>query len=157
MPGSDDDTRLAIAARLHGGVVPVPFLGTTWRQRGPAYWRRRAGAVTLFAMLTLVVGVIAAGFTVGIVKGTGARPIGIALAMVYDLTVLLGLRTGLRQVARAPDDRRGAPRVVFPAGCLAFVIAPFAVGVCLAVLGSMFGRDFIGERRAREVTARLGR
>jgi hypothetical protein len=49
--------------------------------------------------------------------------------------------------------RRPARRV--PAGCLAFVVAPFALGVCLAVLGAMFGRDFIGERRAREVTAQL--
>jgi hypothetical protein len=35
------------------------------------------------------------------------------------------------------------------------VFAPFSVGVGLAVVLSMFGRDFMGERRARETTANL--
>ena len=121
-----------------------------WQQRGGAYWRRRVGAVALFLLLTAVVGGIAAGFTVGILRGAGVVP-----AVIYDLTLLPGVWVGLRQLGRAPLNRRGAPRVVYPAGCLAFVVAPFAVGICLAVLGAMFGRDFIGERRAREVTAGL--
>jgi hypothetical protein len=153
MNSPDEATqRLRIEARLHGGVVPVPFLGTTWQQRGGAYWRRRVGAVALFLLLTVIVGFIAAGFTVGIAKGAGAVP-----AVIYDLTLLPGIWVGARQVGRAPlSGRGGAPRVVYPAGCLAFVIAPFALGVCLAVLGSMFGPNFIGERRAREVTAQRG-
>lgn len=151
MDAPDEATqRLRIEARLHGGVVPVPFLGTTWQQRGGAYWRRRVGAVALFLLLTAIVGGIAAGFTVGIVKGAG--PIAGA---IYGLTLLPGIWVGARQVGRAPLNARGAPRVAYPAGCLAFVVAPFALGVCLAVLGAMFGRDFIGERRAREVTAQL--
>jgi hypothetical protein len=151
MGAPDEATqRLRIEARLHGGVVPVPFLGTTWQQRGGAYWRRRVGAVALFLLLTAIVGGIAAGFTVGIVKGAG--PIA---GVIYGLTLLPGIWVGARQVGRAPLNTRGAPRVAYPAGCLAFVVAPFALGVCLAVLGAMFGRDFIGERRAREVTAQL--
>ncbi len=153
MDAPDEATqRLRIEARLHGGVVPVPFLGTTWQQRGGAYWRRRVGAVALFLLLTAIVGGIAAGFTVGIVKGAG--PIAGA---IYGLTLLPGIWVGARQVGRAPlAGRGGAPRVVYPAGCLAFVVAPFALGVCLAVLAAMFGRDFIGEARARELTATLG-
>jgi hypothetical protein len=151
MAAPDEATeRLRIEARLHGGVVPVPFLGTTWQQRGGAYWRRRIGAVALFLLLTVIVGGIAAGFTVGILKGAGVLP-----AAIYDLTLLPGVWIGLRQIGRAPLNPRNGPRVVYPAGCLAFVVAPFALGVCLAVLGAMFRRDFIGERRAREVTAQL--
>lgn len=152
MDAADEATqRLRIEARLHGGVVPVPFLGTTWQERGGAYWRRRVGAVALFLLLTAIVGGIAAGFTVGVLKGAGVIP-----AVIYGLTLLPGVWVGLRQIGRAPLAGRGAPRVVYPAGCLAFVVAPFAFGVCLTVLGAMFGRDFIGERRAREVTAQLG-
>jgi hypothetical protein len=151
MDAPDEATqRLRIEARLHGGVVPVPFLGTTWQERGGAYWRRRVGAVALFLLLTAIVGGIATGFTVGILRGAGVIP-----AVIYDLTLLPGVWMGLHQIGRAPMAGRGAPRVVYPAGCLAFVVAPFALGVCLAVLGAMFGRDFIGERRAREVTAQL--
>jgi hypothetical protein len=50
-----------------------------------------------------------------------------------------------------------APRTALPSGCLAFVFAPFSVGLALAVVLSMFGHDFMGERRAREVTANLAR
>jgi len=39
--------------------------------------------------------------------------------------------------------------------CLALILAPFSFGLVLAVLLSMFGRDFTGERRAREVTTSL--
>jgi len=151
MAAPDETTqRLRIEARLHGGVVPVPFLGTTWQQRGGAYWRRRAGAVALFLLLTAIVGGIAAGFTVGILRGAGVVP-----AVIYDLTLLPGVWMGLHQVGRAPLNARRAARVAYPAGCLAFVVAPFALGASLAVLAAMFGRDFIGERRARDVTAGL--
>ena len=47
-----DLARLRILARLHDGVVPVPFLGDTWLDRGAAYWRRRIGAVVLLMVLT---------------------------------------------------------------------------------------------------------
>ena len=151
----DPDALLRAAARQHDGVVPVPFLGTTWRTRGARYWWRRVGAVVVLVLGLGLVGGMAVGFTIGIV-GDGDDAIRIALAVVYCLTLVLGVRTGLRMVAQAPiDDRTGGPGTVFPNGFLALVLAPYGTGVVLTLLVSMLGRDFLGERRAREITESL--
>ena len=151
-----DVVRLRAQARLHDGVVPVPFLGTTWQRRGSAYWRRRVGAVILLVVATLFVGAVAASFTAGIIAGIGHQPAGIAVGTVYALVAVPGFIDGRRRVAKAPIDNRGrAPRTAVPFGCLALILAPFSFGLVLAVLLSMFGRDFTGERRAREITASL--
>jgi hypothetical protein len=151
-PGDEQELRLRAEARLHGGVVPVPFLGRTWPARGAAYWRRRVGAVVLMLLALALVGGMAAGFTIGIV-GDGDDAVRIALAVLYDLTAVLGVRSGLRVIAAAPlTDRRGGPGTFFPNGLLAFVLAPFGTGLVLTVLLAMFGRDFLGERRAREMS-----
>jgi hypothetical protein len=61
---------------------------------------------------------------------------------------------GLRTVANAPiDSSRSAPTTVAPIGLAALALAPFGTGLVLALLVSMFGRDFIGERRARSINA----
>jgi hypothetical protein len=148
--------RLRLQARLAGGVLPVPFLGRTWQTRGGAYWRRRIGAAVLFLFLFALVGGMATGFTIGIV-GDGHDVIRVILAVLYDLTAVLGVRTGLRKVAEAPfDEKGGGPGTHVPSGALAFVLAPFGVGLVLTILVAMFGRDFIGERRAREASAEAG-
>ncbi|MEV6847398.1 hypothetical protein [Actinoplanes sp. NPDC051411] len=144
--------RLRLQARLKGGVLPVPFLGRTWTSRGGAYWRRRVGAVVLFLLLLVLVGGMATGFTIGIV-GDGHNAVRVILAVLYDLTAVLGVRTGLRKVAEAPlDDKGGGAGTHVPSGALAFVLAPFGVGLVLTILVAMCGRDFIGERRAREAS-----
>ena len=149
----DTETRLRLLARMHDGVVPVPFLGTTWRARGGAYWRRRAGAVVLFLLALGLVGGMAVGFTLGI-AGNGHQPLRLVAAVAYDLTALYGVRVGLRKLAEAPlDERGGTPRTFVPNGFLALVLAPFGTGLVLTMLLAMFRRDFIGERRAREATA----
>ena len=148
-PVDERQLRLRAEARLHGGVLPVPFLGRTWQTRGAAYWRRRVGAVALMLLALALVGGMAVGFTIGMV-GDGDDAIRIALAVLYDLTAVLGVRTGLRAIAAAPlDSRRGGPGTFVPNGLLAFVLAPFGAGLVLTILLAMFGRDFIGERRAR--------
>jgi len=151
-PGNEQELRLRAEARLHDGVIPVPFLGRTWPARGAAYWRRRVGAVALMLLALALVGGMAIGFTIGMV-GDGDDAIRIALAVLYDLTAVLGVRSGLRMIAAAPlTDRRGGPGTFFPNGLLAFVLAPFGTGLVLTILLAMFGRDFLGERRAREMS-----
>lgn len=151
-PVDEQAVRLRAEARLHDGVIPVPFLGQTWPTRGAAYWRRRVGAVVVMLLVLALVGGMAVGFTIGIV-GPGDDVIRIALAVLYDLTAVAGVRTGLRKIAAAPlDDRRGGPGTFVPNGLLAFVLAPFGAGLVLTILLAMFGRDFIGERRARELS-----
>jgi hypothetical protein len=133
-------------------VERVPFLGTTWQTRGPAYGRRRIGAVVLFLPVLALVGGMAVGFTIDVV-GDGYDAIGIALAVVYDPTTIAGVRSGPRKIATAPlDDRSGGPRTFFPNGLLALVLAPYGTDLILTTLLAMLGRDFIGERRAREVS-----
>jgi len=137
-------------ALLHDGVLPIPFLGTTWARRGGAYWARRVGATALLALLTLVTGGLSAGFALGLRSG-GAPA---AVVALYASTALIGVWTGSRLARRAPiDDSRERPRMVFVGGLGALVLTPIAAGVCLAVLAGTLGRDFLGERRARELTA----
>ncbi len=150
-----EDLRLRAEAWQHGNVVPVPFLGTTWQDRGPAYWRRRVGTVALFVFLILVVGGMAAGFAAGVLAGAHG-PLRVGLLAVCVLLAVLGFVAGRRQVARMPyNPAQAAPRTVAPSGCLAFLLAPFGFGLCLGVLVSLFGRLFPGEERARKLTATL--
>ena len=151
-PVDERQLRLRAEARLHGGVLPVPFLGRTWQTRGAAYWRRRVGAVVLMLLALALVGGMAVGFTIGIV-GAGDDVFRIALAVLYGLTALAGVRAGRRVIAAAPlTDRRGGPGTFFPNGLLAFVLAPFGTGLVLTILLAMVGRDFLGERQAREMS-----
>lgn len=145
--------RLRMTARLHDGVVPVPFLGTTWQTRGGSYWRRRIGAVVVFLMALALVGGMAVGFTLGI-AGDRHDVVRMFAAIVYDLTAVLGVRAGRRKLAQAPLDERGTtPRTFVPNGVLALILAPYGTALVLTMLLAMFSHDFIGERRAREVTA----
>jgi hypothetical protein len=148
--------RLRIEARLHGGVLPVPFLGTTWQHRGAPYWRRRVGAVLLFTVLLIVVGGMAVGFGLGI-AGDGHSPTRVVLALLYALTAIPGVLLGRRALANAPlDSSRAATTTVAPIGALAFALAPLGTGLVLTMLLSMFGRDFIGERTARSMSTSTG-
>jgi hypothetical protein len=108
-------------------------------------------------VLTAFAGAIAAAFATGIIAGVGHQPAGVVVGIIYALVPVPGFIVGRGRVARAPLDSRAGPRTALPSGCLAFVFAPFSVGVGLAVVLSMFGRDFIGERRAREATANVAR
>jgi hypothetical protein len=150
----DQETRLRIQARLHDGVIPVPFLGATWQTRGGPYWRRRAGAVVVFVLALALVGGMATGFTIGIAGGwhNAAR---VVAAFVYDLTAVLGVRAGLRRIAAAPlDERTGGPGTHVPSAAIALVLAPFGAGLVLTMLVAMVGRDFPGEDRARRLSTR---
>ncbi|MEU4245579.1 hypothetical protein [Actinoplanes sp. NPDC026619] len=147
--------RLRTIARQNGGAVPVPFLGLTWQTRGGAYWRRRAGATVVFLLALALVGGMATGFTIGI-AGNGRDVIRVVLAVLYDLTAIAGIRSGLRTLAAAPLDDRG--RIVgsaVPNGLLALVLAPYGTGLVLTMLLATFRRDFIGENSAREFSGTI--
>jgi hypothetical protein len=151
-PEETDRAMLKAEAFLHGGVLPVPYLGTTWQQRGAPYWRRRVGTVLLYVFLLAFVGTFATGFSIGLFDG-GASTLSFVLTAAYVLTAIPGIVTGQRMIARSPlNFTRRRPGLVAANGVAAFIIAPFGTGVVLIFLLSMFGRDFIGERRARETS-----
>lgn len=153
-PAEEDAQELEVVAITHHGVVPVPFLGTTWRTRGAAYWWRRFWAVVLFLLLLALVGGMATGFAIGIF-GDDPQPARIVLGVLYLLTALPGLWLGRRMVARAPLVDSPPATVTIPIGFLALALAPFDTGLVLVLLLAMFGRDFLGERRARAASKPL--
>jgi hypothetical protein len=108
-PADERRLRLRAEARLHDGVIPVPFLDQTWRTRGAAYWRRRVGAVILMVLLLALVGGMAVAFTIGIV-GDGDDAVRIVLAVLYALTAVAGVRTGRRPHMPPQNRRRPAGR-----------------------------------------------
>ena len=106
-----DVVRLRARARMHDGVVPVPFLGTTWRHRGRAYWRRRVGAVILLVALTVFVGAIATAFTAGIIAGIGHRPAGAIVGTLYALVAIPASSTAGGASRRRPSTTVAGLRV----------------------------------------------
>jgi hypothetical protein len=147
-----DGLRLKAMAATNDGIVPVWFLGKTWVRRGAAYWSRRVGAVLLLVVLLGFPVVWAAGCIVAVILDGKTTPVRVALTVLYALTIIPGLLIGRRVVARAPVGAHDQPYGGVPAGLVAFVLAPIPAGVVLYVLLAMFGRDFIGERRAREAS-----
>lgn len=147
-PAEQDAHDLKVASIMNDGIVPVPFLGTTWRTRGPAYWWRRFWAVVLFLFLLALVGGLTTGFAIGIF-GNGHQPVRVVLGVLYLCTVLPGLWLGRRMVTRAPLIDSPPATVTVPIGLLALVLGPFDTGLVLVLLIAMLGRDFLGERRAR--------
>jgi hypothetical protein len=154
--GEDADLlRLRAQAYIDDGVVRVPFVGTSWQQRAGAYWCRRIGAVVLTLVLTVLFPVaLSAGFVTGIVRGVGGAA-GIVCGIVYGLVAVPGFLVGRRIARRLPLTDRRTPRFVLPSGLFVLAFAPFAVGALAALMVPMFGGDFMGEDRAREVTEHL--
>jgi hypothetical protein len=154
-PESPEERRLRlalrIAAREHGGVAPLPFIGTTWRSRGAAYAFRRALATLTLLCCAGVCGAFAAGVTAGLLRGLPAGAVGTAVAAVYWATAVPGLVHGIRMARRNPlgPARTGGG---LGSGCVSAVITPALTGICLGYLLLTLGREFPGEPLAREVT-----
>src|SRR4051794_3876139 len=79
------DLELEIEADLNNGVVPVPFIGTTWQTRNASYWRRRVGAVVVMLLALALAGTFAVGFTIGILRDQRDAT-HVTMAVLYDLT-----------------------------------------------------------------------
>jgi hypothetical protein len=154
-----------------GPYVPsLPMLGTTWYERGPAYWRRRVGLSLLvlcgLALDLLLVGSFLAGFWQD--ARTGA-------AVTAVVIVVFGIVAGVWTWRRAgridrptgvgARDARLAARMGATTGILAragsvvsslvlVVLAILLVGPFVAAWLRTFDRELYVERRAR---ATLGR
>ncbi|TMM37334.1 MAG: hypothetical protein E6F99_12735 [Actinobacteria bacterium] len=149
-------------------IEPLPVVGTTWYERGPAYWWRRAGmSLALIVALACEVPLLV-GFLSGI---RDSSPTGFRVALVVVL--VLGIATGVltwvgSSPARALDrTRRADPGVARRAAFLGaglgglarggsviaglvLVIGGFLfVGPLVALLLRSFGRYLWVERVAR--------
>lgn len=158
------------AARAEEIRVPVPLLGTTWYDRGPAYWVRRAGitALMLIGLLTALL------FAWGLITAAGeSHPAaGAAVASVIGVTGLVsGLWLWRRSTPKAIEERArrtGRPSVdphsaraasgLLGAAALAGNMLALAVvvigglltlGIMVVVVLRSLGRQWPGERIER--------
>jgi hypothetical protein len=150
-PVRDDKARLRLRTRrtLDGPVVLVPFLRDAWMNRDTRYRRRRA-VVTLLGILVTAVTVALSALYIWAVARSGSTPAKV-FATVYGLLVVPGWIVGRRWLSRLPG--RAADATIGLWGPTYFLLMPVAAGIGLAMLTALFGRDFPGERTARELTA----
>ncbi|MGI5242889.1 hypothetical protein [Dactylosporangium sp. CA-139066] len=137
-----------------GPAVVLPWIGTTWLERGRDYRRRRAltsaGAV-LGAVAAAALTAFAAVSVFGS-EGTGGR---VVFALIALPLVAYGYFLGRLWLHHVPmketnDAGRGSYH-----GSLLVILAPLGIGFAAAALHRFFGEQFPGEQRAREMTQRL--
>jgi hypothetical protein len=94
-------------------VKPIPVIGTTWYERGAAYWLRRAWMALLFAIADALVVVIVFAFADA--AGNGRRTGGfwaviavelVLLAAGYTWMALSSRRASQRKQQQGPDSGR---------------------------------------------------
>jgi hypothetical protein len=141
------------------------MLGTTWQDRGPAYWRRRVGlSVLMLAVLALDV-LLVGSFLVGFWQGarTGAIVVGTVIVLFGIVAgVLTWRRAGRIDQAGGVSgrDARLAGRVGATTGTLAragsglgalvlVVLSIVLVGPIVALVLRTFDRELYVERRAK--------
>ncbi|GAB3653669.1 hypothetical protein GCM10027596_04400 [Nocardioides korecus] len=113
--------------RYRSGFVPVPWLGTSWVDRGPAYRQARVLAWVVMGLGTLLAWGMSAGFVVGALQVVG--PLGTTLVVAYLVVgVTLGLRFGWDLSGSLAVRAPRFPVLVLP------IVLPFVCGALLAVV-----------------------
>ncbi len=131
---------------LPSGVVieKVPLLGTTWYERGTAYWLRRLGMVAMMALILALVGAMLEGFF-GAIRATSQTGfyVVIGLEAGYSLAIIAFLAV---RVAKHWNDMdkppAGQPAAIRTAGSAGAVLGTVAraglfVGQLFLVLSSL--------------------
>ncbi|HEV2634887.1 MAG TPA: hypothetical protein VGX23_07040 [Actinocrinis sp.] len=82
-------------------IRQLPGLGTTWYERGPAYWIRRLLIALLYVLALLVTGVAAVGIADGVSNGhtSGRFWTAIAVEAVTNLVFLIYSAISMRRAA----------------------------------------------------------
>jgi hypothetical protein len=91
-------------------IQPLPFLGTTWHERGPAYWRRRVGLSALL-LLAVAVNLAILGGVLAAARESSRVGFTVACAVVAVLAAITGWLTWRRtSPARAESGAYGPYR-----------------------------------------------
>lgn len=124
-------------------VEKLQLLGTTWYERGPGYWIRRAWLFLLMALVVTLTSLLIGGFMVGIKDSSKAGFTGALIAeIIWSLAILTW---GLSRTARrwnTPEPvrplSRGQRRAVATGGALGSLArAGLAIGQAVLVIGSL--------------------
>jgi len=125
-------------------VESLSGLGTTWYDRGAAYWARRAGLALMWAVLITLVTLIVVGF-LGAIRGSSKTGFYAALAVevAWSLTIIVwfGVRTVQRWNDPAPPRRlaRRSRRAASGGAALGVLArSGFVIGAAFLVIGSLF-------------------
>ena len=124
-------------------VEKLPVLGTTWYERGPAYWVRRSWLFLIFALVVTLTSLLVGGFLAGIKESS---PAGFVVALIVEIAwslviIVFGLvRT--RQRWNDPEPARPLTRGQRRAASLGGAIGTLAraglvLGQAVLVLGSL--------------------
>ena len=131
--------------RHRPGFVAVPWLGTSWVDRGPAYRQGRVLAWVVTGLGTLLVWGMSAGLLVGGLQATG--PLGDALLVAYAVVfAAVGARFGWRLSGSLEPRAPRFPVLVLP------VVVPFICGALLTVMVAWSLPVVPVERAAREAS-----
>src|SRR5689334_22377091 len=98
----------SIASRDRVEIESLPVIGTTWYERGPAYWVRRAGLALFFLALLALDVAIVASILAPMLQRDNQRAPGLFLLVVV---VVVGTAMGVWVWRRDPYvDSRSAQR-----------------------------------------------
>jgi hypothetical protein len=125
-------------------VEPLPGLGTTWVDRGAAYWRRRVGLALMWAVIVTLVTAIVIGF-LGAIRGSSQTGFYAAAAVevAWSLAIIGWFTVGTVRRWNDPAPPRrltGRSRRAGQGGAALGVIARsgFLIGQAFLVIGSLF-------------------
>jgi hypothetical protein len=86
-------------------IESLPVIGTTWYQRGLAYWSRRVALSVFFLALLALDVAIVASILVPMLQSDSQKPPGLFLLMVV---LVVGTAMGIWVWRRDPDADRGS-------------------------------------------------
>jgi len=133
--------------KFRPGFVPVPWLGTSWVDRGPAYRQARVLAWVVMGLGTVLVWVLVGGLMAGAIQASG--PLVTTLLVAYFVVgAAVGVRFGW---VLSGSLRARAPR--FPVLVIPFVF-PFVCGALLGIMVAWSLPVVPVERAAQQASGR---
>jgi hypothetical protein len=121
----------------------VPILGTTWYERGAAYWLRRVWLFLLMALVVTLTSLLVGGFLAGIKGSSHTGFVGALIAeIVWSLVIIVFVLVRTGQQWNRPEPARilsrGQERAAATGGVIGTLArAGFVIGQAVLVIGSL--------------------